>query len=264
MTMTREPSDTPFARRCARRRFVALLLAGLACAVPTATGQSTQGPTRHIDTVELAGAKVMGDPFGKRSKEFRADSRDGPVWLVYYFIGEVQGDEQAAEAAFEMFFEGVKMSPTDTFALFRARYMRPVSAEDMAPGAPGTPVPLAAWAGMPSVPEALERALGAQAAQRYATDPEARSRLRHVVVGNHVTVPPGDDTFASFSVSRVSGLKPLYLRVHIGQGPIPRELEQWSRETSGPWLVRYRKPVIAVAALVVLGLFVLWRLGRRS
>ena len=71
-------------------------------------------------TVELAGAKVMGDPFGKRSKEFRADSRDGPVWLVYYFIGEVQGDEQAAEAAFEMFFEGVKMSPTDTFALFRA------------------------------------------------------------------------------------------------------------------------------------------------
>lgn len=264
MTMTCESSDTPYSPRTVRRRFAALLIAGLACAVPTATAQSTQGPTRQIDTVELAGGKVMGDPFGKRSKEFRADSRDGPVWLVYYFIGEVQGDEQAAEVAFEMFFDGVKMSPTDTFALFRARYMRPVSAEDMAPGAPGTPVPLAAWAGMPSVPEALERALGADAAQRFATDPDARSRLRHVVVGNHVPVPPGDDTFASFSVSRASGMKPLYLRVHIGQGPIPRELEQWSRETSGPWLVRYRKPVIAVGVVLALALFVLWRLGRRS
>jgi hypothetical protein len=225
--------------------------------------QSTQGPTRQIDTVTMAGSKAMTDRFGRRSQPFRADGRDGPVWLVYYFLGEIEGDEDTAEVAFEMFFEGVKMDPRDTFALFRARYMRPVTAKDVEPTAQGTAVPLAAWAGMPSVPEALARSVGAQAAQRLTADAQAFGRLRHVVVANRVPVPPGEDTVASFTMKRTRGFKPLYLRVHIGQGPIPRELEQWSKQTSGSWLVRYRKVVLMVAGFVAAALMLLWWLVRR-
>jgi hypothetical protein len=211
----------------------------------------------------MAGSQAMADKFGRRSQPFRADSRDGPVWLVYYFIGELQGAEDDAEVAFEMFFDGVKMDPRDTFALFRARYMQPVTEKDVAPGAQGTTVALAAWAGMPSVPAALATATGQQAADRMTTDAQAYAKLRHVVVANRVVVPPGEDTFASFTMTRARGFKPLYLRVHIGQGPIPRELEQWGRQTSGSWLYRYRKVLIMVMSVVAASLMLLWYLARR-
>jgi hypothetical protein len=116
---------------------------------------------------------------------------------------------------------------------------------------------------MPSVPEALARSVGAQAAQRLTADAQAMGRLRHVVVANRVAVPPGEDTFASFTMKRAQGFKPLYLRVHIGQGPIPRELEQWSQQTSGSWLVRYRQVVLMVVGVVGGALMLLWWLARR-
>lgn len=248
---------------------VRLLAAAAACCALAlwpareSAAQSTTGPTRQIDTVTMAGSQAMADKFGRRSQPFRADGRDGPVWLVYYFIGELQGAEDDAEVAFEMFFEGVKMDPRDTFALFRARYMQPVAEKDVVPGAQGTTVALAAWAGMPSVREALATSTGPQAADRMTTDAQAYAKLRHVVVANRVVVPPGEDTFASFTMRRTHGFKPLYLRVHIGQGPIPRELEQWGRQTSGSWLYRYRKVVIMVASVIAAALFLLWYLARR-
>ena len=88
-------------------------------------------------------------------------------------------------------------------------------------------------------------------------------RRPYVVVANHVVVPPGEDTFASFTMTRARGFKPLYLRVHIGQGPIPRELEQWGRQTSGSWLYLYRKVLLMVASVVAAALILLWYLARR-
>lgn len=251
--------------RSSRRVVRALLCCGWALGLAlAASAQTTVGPTRQIDTITLAGSKTMADKFGVRSQPFRADSRDGPVWLVYYFIGEVEASEQDAEVSFEMFLDGVKMNPRDTFALFRARYMRPVTQDDVAPQAEGTTIPLAAWAGMPSVPDALSRALGAEAARALMGDAQARGRLRHVVVTQRLPVPPGEDTFASISLRRAQGFTPLYLRVHIGQGPVPRELEQWSRQTSGPWWTRYRELLLMVGVVVAAGLLLLRRLVRRS
>ncbi len=246
---------------------VAAALIGSALAIASvqrANAQATAGPTRQIDTVTIAGPEAILQKRGVRSHPFRADARDGPVWLVYYFIGDVEGADDDAEVVFEMFLDGVQMDARDTFALFRARYMQQVREQDVAAQAPGTPIPLAAWAGMPSVPDALALALGPEAALRVTGDPQAYGRLRHIVVTQRLPVPAGEDTFASFSLRRARGFKPLYLRVHIGQGPVPRELEQWGRQTSGSWLYRYRSALLMVGAFVAAGLVLLRYLLRRA
>jgi len=87
------------------------------------------------------------------------------------------------------------------------------------------------------------------------------SLLRAVEVFRYAmeTDSDGDAQFL-LTLEQHRNLRPLFVEVMLGQGPLPREMEAFVREANGPWYVRYRNEAGGLAVILLLGAFVLWRL----
>jgi hypothetical protein len=52
------------------------------------------------------------------------------------------------------------------------------------------------------------------------------------------------------------------VEVHVGQGPVPRELHALADQANGPWWRRYHNEAAMLGSGVALGALAIWRLRR--
>jgi hypothetical protein len=126
---------------------------------------------------------------------------DQPVWLVYDLV-TLSADGDAGEVDFEQSFEGVKTPLPAFYATLQGSDMDS------------------------SEPEELRRALGEELYPAYAALNPGNER---VLAGRRVLrlpAPGVSDAPLLVSVERATGLRPLALKVTVGQGPLPEQFRQ--------------------------------------
>lgn len=237
-----------------------LLQAGLVSQLPTAWPTPTHAAEAPlVEEPRLLKPTVLFSPrpgvagSGEANAEFTP--RKGTMWLLAHVVGLVEGSAINSGAVFEVFLNGLAMSPTDTVIFVRARRMRaPVAAvwpRDEA-GKPRLPLTRQSvnWKQRTSELAALEAGL------RGEVD------LRQVAVLHSIDLREVDITHLSVTLKRSSGVRPLFVELQPGQGPLPRELAAFAEQVNGPWLWRHRYEAGMVGSGVALGALALWRLWR--
>ena len=239
---------------------LAALLGAGGCAEPQPVGN-----TRIIGTMFFAGKLRPGEsasefrhtptrsylePKGRgRDLQFEAHAGAGPVWAVLHVVARPQTPSDGGEALFSLGPTNTRMNALDAGMALHSRNMRRPAADWMAAGT--TPM------------------IGANPKGHLSDDdlaalaqPEALLRAVEVFRYPMETNGDGDAQFL-LTLEQHRNLRPLFVEVMLGQGPYPRELETFIREANGPWYVRYRNEAAGLAAILLLGAFVLWRLGSR-
>lgn len=196
---------------------------------------------RHSSTRSYLESKGRG-----RNLRFEAHAGAGPVWAVVHVVARPQAPSDSGEALFSLGPTGTKMNPVDAAMAVNSRSMRRPTADWMAAGT--TPMTGANPAGHLSDDDLAALA-------------QPDSLLRAVEVFRYAmeTDSDGDAQFL-LTLEQHRNLRPLFVEVTLGQGPLPRELEAFVREANGPWYVRYRNEAGGLAVILLLGAFVLWRL----
>ena len=224
--------------------------------------QRPVGDTRIIGTMFFAGKPRPGESAGEfrhaparpylealgrgRNLEFVAGPGAGPVWAVLHVVAKPEAPAESGEALFSLGPTNTKMNPVDAAMALDSRNMRRPAAGWMADGR--TPM------------------IGANAKGRLSDGDlaalEAPESLLRAVEVFRYPMDTGGDGGAQFllTLEQHRNLRPLFVEVMLGQGPLPREVEVFVREANGPWYVRYRNEAGGLAVILLLGAFALWRL----
>lgn len=226
------------------------------------TERPPEGNTRIIGTMFFAGKLRPGESASEfrhapnrsylaaqgrgRNLQFEAHTGAGPVWVVLHVVARPQTPSDGGEALFSLGPTNTKVNAVDAGMALHSRNMRR---------------PAAGWMDAGTTPM-----IGANPKAHLSDDdlaalaqPEAL--LRAVAVFRYPMETDGDGE-AQFllTLEQHRNLRPLFVEVTIGQGPLPRELQAFIRDANGPWYVRYRNEAGGLAAILLLGAFVLWRL----
>jgi hypothetical protein len=179
---------------------------------------------------------------------FQGSARMGPIWAVVHVVARPEAPTSDGEAIFTLGPTQVAMRPTDGGFVLKSRNMRKPDGPLLVNGrAPMTGVnPKAHISGEDLL------ALDSPLLVRRAIE------IRHFPVGD------GRDGDSQFLLSLEShrNLRPVFVEVTIGQGPLPRELEAYIRDVNGSWFVRYRKEAGFIAGILLCGAFALWWMRR--
>ena len=258
---SREPSRDRYFRQLA----IAALALGALLGAGGCADRPPVGNTRIIGTMFFAGKLRPGESASEfrhtptrsyleakgrgRGLQFEAHTGAGPVWVVLHVVTRPQTPADSGEALFSLGPTNTRMNALDAGMSLQSRNMRRPAAGWMADGT--TPM------------------LGANPAGHLSADDVAAlaqpdSLLRAVEVFRYPmeTDNDGDAQFL-LTLEQHRNLRPLFVEVTIGQGPLPRELEAFIREANGPWYVRYRNEAGGLVVILLLGAFALWRLGSR-
>ena len=196
---------------------------------------------RHVPTRPYLAAQCRG-----RALEFIAGPGAGPVWAVVHVVARPESPSARGEALFSLGPTNTRMNPVDSMMALDSRKMRRPAAGWMAEGA--TPM------------------IGAKPGSHLSDDdlaalaaPEA---LLHGVEVFRYPMDTGSDGGAQFllTLEEHRNLRPLFVEVMLGQGPLPRDVQAFVRAATGPWYVRWRNEAAGLAAILLLGAFALWRL----
>lgn len=196
---------------------------------------------RHVPTRPYLAAQGRG-----RTLEFIAGPGAGPVWAVVHVVARPESPSARGEALFSLGPTNTRMNPVDSMMALDSRKMRRPAAGWMAEGA--TPM------------------IGAKPGSHLSDDdlaalaaPEA---LLHGVEVFRYPMDTGSDGGAQFllTLEEHRNLRPLFVEVMLGQGPLPRDVQAFVRAATGPWYVRWRNEAAGLAAILLLGAFALWRL----
>ncbi len=196
---------------------------------------------RHVPTRPYLAAQGRG-----RTLEFIAGPGAGPVWAVVHVVARPESPSARGEALFSLGPTNTKMNPVDAAMALDSRRMRRPAADWMAAGT--TPM------------------IGARVEGRLSDDDlaalEVPESLLHAVEVFRYPMDTGGDGGAQFllTLEEHRNLRPLFVEVMLGQGPLPRELAAFVRAANGPWYVRYRNEAAGLAVILLLGAFALWRL----
>lgn len=196
---------------------------------------------RHTPTRSYLAAQGRG-----RGLEFIAGPGAGPVWAVVHVVAKPEAPSASGEALISLGPTNTKMNPVDAAMALHSRNMRRPAADWMADQR--TPLIHANPKGRLSDGDLA--ALGA---------PEA---LLHGVEVFRYPMDTGSDGGAQFllTLEEHRNLRPLFVEVMLGQGPLPREVQAFVRAAHGPWYVRWRNEAGGLAVILLLGAFALWRL----
>jgi hypothetical protein len=196
---------------------------------------------RHTPTRSYLESKGRG-----RGLQFEAHAGAGPVWAVVHVVARPQSPSDRGEALLSLGPTNTRMNALDAGMALHSRNMRRPAVDWMAAGT--TPM------------------IGANPKGHLSDDDLAAlaqpdSLLRAVEVFRY-PMETDDDGDAQFllTLDQHRNLRPLFVEVTLGQGPLPRELQAFIRDANGPWYVRYRNEAGGLAAILLLGAFVLWRL----
>lgn len=251
----RDRGRFPGAARCFA--IAALVLGAAGCA-----GRADDGSTRIIGTMFFAGKLQPGDSAAEfrhtpnrpylaaqgrgRDLEFVAGPGAGPVWAVVHVVAKPETPSANGEALFSLGPTNTRMNPADAAMTLHSRNMRR---------------PAADWMADQRTPMIRANPKGRLSDDDVAALGEPGSLLRAVEVFRY-PMDTGSDGGAQFllTLEQHRNLRPLFVEVMLGQGPLPRELEAFVREANGPWYVRYRNEAGGLAVILLLGAFALWRL----
>jgi hypothetical protein len=233
-----------------RRRHCVLGLAGLPLAW-AARAQADDRPllaeTRLIDRFELAGAALRPSA-NRQSVEFLPRRDAGPLWAVLDMLAVVDGSGRD-EMVFELALLDVPLAATDTVQIVKGSRMALVDASRWPRDDKGRPRSQSGLALAAKDSESMASALSG-------------GRLRRVVVVRTLTYKDPQPTSLRLGLRRADGIQPLRVEVHVGQGPVPRELQALAEQANGPWWRRYSREIAMWSAALGLGALAVWRLRR--
>jgi hypothetical protein len=203
-------------------------------------GQSAR-EFRHSPTRSYLAAQGRG-----RNLEFIAGPGAGPVWAVLHVVAKPETPSENGEALFSLGPTNTRMNPVDAAMALHSRTMRR---------------PAAGWMADERTPMIGANPRGRLSDDDLAALAQPEALLRAVEVFRY-PMDTGSDGGAQFllTLEQHRNLRPLFVEVMLGQGPLPRELEGFIREANGPWYVRYRNEAGGLAVVLLLGAFALWRL----
>lgn len=179
---------------------------------------------------------------------FQGNARMGPVWAVVHVVARPVAPMSDGEAIFSLGPTRVAMRATDGGFVLKSRNMRKPEGAVLLNGR----APMTGVIPKPHISEEDLLALDSPLLVRRAIE------IRHFPVGDG---RDGDSEFL-FSLDAHRNLRPVFVEVTIGQGPIPREMEEFIRNANGSWFVRYRKEAGFIAGMLLCGAFVLWWMRR--
>ena len=235
-------------------------LADCGCAEPQPVGN-----TRIIGTMFFAGKVRPGESASEfshtptrsylestgrgRGLQFEAHAGAGPVWAVVHVVARPQSPSDGGEALLSLGPTNTRMNALDAGMALNSRHMRRPAADWMAAG---------------TTPMIGANPKGHLSDDDLAALAQSDSLLRAVEVFRYPmeTDSDGDAQFL-LTLERHRNLRPLFVEVTLGQGPMPRELQAFVRNANGPWYVRYRNEAGGLAVILLVGAFALWRLGSR-
>lgn len=157
---------------------------------------------------------------------------DQQVWLVYELVALFPEDEDSGEVGLEQAFEGVMTPLNALYVNFRAGDMDYRK------------------------PEELRRLVGAELSTAYESVNAGGGRVRGGRVVSYLSAPGKIDVPLLVSVERAQGMRPLALRVTVGQGQLPPEYQPKPQDT-----LAYR--IGYAAGLVLFGWLVVRFIRRR-
>ena len=231
----------------------------LLCGLVTSAGADAPlvDQTRILDKFTITDVKDFSKKsMPVKSKAFKSQAGAGPVWVLYYYVAALPDPSSSGETLFDVGVTDVKMNPADTVMLFASDQMASIdrSKPMKEPGETGYVTPVAALALKQRLPESDYAA--------YMKALRSDKAVRHLVASKSYDVPVGTETQVLVSTLRTTNMRPMSLEVVVGQGPMPRELQAFSKKTNGSWFVRHLNAMAALGALLLAGLYMLYRLRR--
>lgn len=226
------------------------VLGGLALALgerSRADDRPLVAETRHIDRFEL-GVLALRPGASRQSFEFLPLRDGGPLWAVLDMVALVDGSGRD-EMVFELALLDVPLQAMDTVQIVKGSRMAQVDATRWPRDDKGRPM---SQSGL---------ALAAADGELFAAALRG-GRLRRMVVVRTLSYKDPQPTALRLGLTRADGVQPLRVEVHVGQGPVPRELRALAEQANGSWLRRYRNEAAMWGTAAALGALAVWRLRR--
>ncbi|HPF25670.1 MAG: hypothetical protein R3F58_00510 [Steroidobacteraceae bacterium] len=234
------------------RRF----LLGSLLVVSLAAFAAGEPATRYIDSLAITDFKdFTTTSLGRRSKQFQADPALGPVWVIVDFIGAPVDSSRDGRATFDIMPEAIPVPAGTNFAIFESQHMARFD--------PDTALMITAGGVTKKlVLEDFRAFLSKEDFEQLRRATTGGRGFLQLIKVNRFAIPADRDTDIGVSVNTMDNMLPSVLRLTIGQGAIPLDVQRVIDQTNGSWLYRYRHFVLAMAGCLAL-LIALFR-WRRS
>lgn len=170
------------------------------------------------------------------------------MWAMLDMVALVDGSGRD-EMVFELALLGVPLAATDTVQIVKGSRMAPVEPSNWPVDDKGRP---RSQSGL---------ALATKDAEKIASALSS-GKLHRVVVIRTLSYKDPQPTALRLGLTRADGVRPLRVEVHVGQGPVPRELQALAQQANGSWWRRYRNELGMWGTAVALGALAMWRLRR--
>jgi len=231
-----------------QRRHCLLGLGGLAgAALARADDAPLVAETRNIDRFELD-SRALRPGASRQSVEFLPRRDGGPLWAVLDVLALADGSGRD-ELVLELALLDVPVQALDTVQIVKGSRMARVAP--------------ASWPRDDKGQVQYQSGLALPAAERSAVVAAlASGHLRRVVVVRTLSYKDPQPTQFRVGLTRADGVQPLRVEVHVGQGPVPRELHALADQANGPWWRRYHNEAAMLGSGVALGALAIWRLRR--
>lgn len=213
-------------------------------------------PTKILTFTKIVDPKAFrpgGE--GGRTEPFRIDPELGETWVAYYYVGALVDESKDGVTSFDV---GPTFTPKDVASAFvafeSATMSRPVAKPGLTIQYAGVTLELTA--------KDLERHLGKAGYEAYLKALEHPSNVRHLVELRRYRVPRNEAPEVLASVVRLENMKPISLEIVVGQGALPKEMQEFMKQANGSWIFRHRMKLLVIASVALIGGIVLWRLRR--
>ncbi len=168
----------------------------------------------------------------------------GPVWILYYYVGQLTDENQSGMTSFSVVPEGVKVNPNEMFVRFESGTM----------GKPDT-TPSFALSQDPEVAQLIEREIKKKLQNVPNSSTASISQIRYQSVAQYYPKITGD-TLMLLEPARIENMQPLSLELIVGQGDVPDVLKHFIQQTNGSWLQRNKTLLIIITLIAAAGIFI--------
>lgn len=200
-------------------------------------------PTQILNH-KLYDSQTLQDDKESQGFSVRPTAGAGPVWILYYYVGQLKDEDESAMTSFRVVPEGVQVNPNEMFVRFESGTM----------GKPDT-APSLALSQDPAVAQLIEKDIQ----QKLQTLPNASTAaINHIRYQSIAQYYPKitSETLMLLELARIENMQPLSLEVIVGQGDVPDVLKHFVKQTNGGWIQRNKNIFLILIMLITAGFFI--------